>query len=189
MSEAQDALDELVDPDLPATEFEFARAVILVGKYAELSIATAESLTGGLVSQLLTSVPRASHVFKGGVVAYSSAVKQNVLRVSAEEINRGVVSTEIALAMATNVTEILGTRIGLGCTGVAGPSTQDSRPVGEVHIAVFDAKTRSSRTQTLMFTGTRDDIRSQTALALLGLALDVIVSLTDLSRSGKTETK
>lgn len=182
MSEAQIALDALSDPELLPTEWEFARAVVLVAKYAKVNLATAESLTGGLLSGLLTSVPGSSEVFQGGVVAYSTSTKQEVLQIPEQTLNQGVVSTEVALAMASNITKIMKSRFGLGCTGVAGPEMQDGRPVGEVHIAVFDSLTRSSRTQTLMFTGTRDDIRSQTSLALLGLCLDVMVGLTDLAR-------
>ncbi len=183
MTEAQIALDALSDPELRATEWEFARATILVAKLAKVDLATAESLTGGLLSALLTSVPGASEVFKGGIVAYATETKRDLLQVSPEILKNGAVSTEVALEMATNVTKLLNSRFGLGCTGVAGPASQDGRPVGEVHIAIFDSVTRSSRSQTLMFTGSRDDIRSQTSLALLGLALDVIVALTDLQRA------
>ena len=183
MSEAQIALDALTDPELPPTEWEFARAVVLVAKHASISIAAAESLTGGLLSSLITSVPGSSSIFQGGVVAYSNSTKQNVLGIDEQLIASGVVSTEVALAMATNVTQLLGATIGLACTGVAGPDGQDGRPVGEVHIAVFDSQTKSSRTQTMKFTGSRDDIRSQTCLALLGLSLDVMLPKTDLSRT------
>jgi len=183
MTEAQLAIDALSDPELAATEWDFARATILVAKYANVSLSTAESLTGGLLSALLTSVPGASEVFKGGVVAYATEIKRDLLNISETILKNGAVSTEVALAMASNVTKVLGSRLGLGCTGVAGPESQDGRPVGEVHIAVFDAQTGSSRSQTMMFTGSRDDIRSQTALALLGLTLDVLVALTDLSRT------
>jgi PncC family amidohydrolase len=187
MSDAQLALNALTDPELPPTEWDFARAVVLVAKYAKVSIATAESLTGGLLSSLLTSVPGSSEVFQGGVVAYSNSAKQQVLKLDATLIASGVITTEVALAMATNVSEVLGSNIGLACTGVAGPSSQDGKPVGEVHIAVFDAATKSSRTQTMKFTGTRDDIRSQTCLALLGLCLDVLLPKTDLVRSRAAE--
>ncbi len=183
MNEAQIALDELSDLEFTPTEWEFARATIQVAKYAKVNLATAESLTGGLLSALLTSVAGASEVFQGGVVAYSAESKKSVLEISENILKYGVVSTEVALAMATNVTKVMNCRIGLSCTGVAGPDSQNGKPVGEVHIAVFDCVTGSSRSQTLMFQGTRDDIRSQTCLAVLGLCLDVLVSLTDLSRT------
>ena len=182
MSEAQEALDALIDPELPPTEWEFARAVVLVAKRAKISIATAESLTGGLLSSLITSVPGSSEIFQGGVVAYTNFAKQKVLNIENALIQSGVVSTEVALAMATNVSEVLDSTLGLACTGVAGPDTQNAKPVGEVHIAVFDSQTKSSRTQTMKFSGSRDDIRSQTCLALLGLCLDVMLPKTDLSR-------
>ncbi|MEN9693362.1 MAG: hypothetical protein RLZZ330_1006, partial [Actinomycetota bacterium] len=111
MSDAQLALDALTDPELPPTEWEFARAVVLVAKYAKVSIATAESLTGGLLSSLLTSVPGSSEVFQGGVVAYSNSAKQQVLKLDATLIASGVITTEVALAMATNVSEVLGSNI------------------------------------------------------------------------------
>lgn len=187
MSDAQLALDALTDPELPPTEWEFARAVVQVAKYANVSIATAESLTGGLLSSLLTSVPGSSEIFKGGVVAYSNSAKQDVLKLDAALIASGVITTEVALAMATNVTEVLDANFGLACTGVAGPGSQDGKPVGEVHIAVFDSANKSSRTQTMKFTGTRDDIRSQTCLALLGLCLDVLLPKTNLIRTRVSE--
>ena len=187
MTEAQIALDALMDRQLPPTEWEFARAAIEVAKYAKVNMATAESVTGGLLSALLTSVPGASEVFQGGVVAYATEMKKEVLNISEQTLKVGVVSTEVALAMATNITKVMNCRFGLGCTGVAGPEPQDGKPVGEVHIAVFDAKTGSSRTQSLRFTGSRDDIRSQTSLALLGLLLDVMVALTDLSRTSPAQ--
>ncbi len=182
MDEAQLSLDALSDLDIPPTEWEFARATILVGQYANLKIAAAESLTGGLVSTLLTSIPGSSKVFQGGVVAYATDVKNEVLGISQTVLGHGVVTTEVAIEMATNVSKLLKSDIGLGCTGVAGPEAQDGKPVGEVHIAVYDSQTGSSRAQTLRFQGSRDDIRSQTSLALLGLCLDVMVGKTDLAR-------
>ena len=181
--DAQAALNEVSDLSNKPFDYEFARCVIAAADVCGATIAAAESITGGLVSQLLTLVPGASHVFVGGVVAYSSDVKTNVLGVSHELIERGgSVQADVALAMAQGVADRLNSRFGVACTGVAGPTTLDNRPVGEVHIAVVDRSARSSRVHSLKFAGTREEIREQTAVAVFGLLLDLLIPLAGLER-------
>jgi competence/damage-inducible protein CinA-like protein len=93
-----------------------------------LTLAVAESVTGGLVTARLTDVPGASDVLRGGVVAYASDVKYDLLDVPAGP----VVSEEAARAMAEGVRRALGADVGLGVTGVAGPELQEGLPVGTV---------------------------------------------------------
>jgi PncC family amidohydrolase len=101
------------------------------------TVATAESLTGGMLASLLTDVPGASRSFVGGVVSYATRVKVSVLGVPAEVVDRhGVVSRECAEAMALGVRERLDATWGLSTTGVAGPDEQDGRPVGTVWVGV-----------------------------------------------------
>jgi len=90
-----------------------------------LTIAFAESMTGGLLSAKFTEVPGASKVFKGSVVAYSNEIKINVLKIDEDLINQyHVVSKEVAEAMAKNVKELFNVSIGVGVTGDAGPTLQ-----------------------------------------------------------------
>lgn len=101
------------------------------------TVATAESLTGGRLAARITGVAGASAVFAGGVVSYATAVKIEVLGVPVEIVEaHGVVSEECARAMAEGVRALLRTTYGVSTTGVAGPDTQDGRPVGTVFVAV-----------------------------------------------------
>ncbi len=102
-----------------------------------LTLSTAESCTGGMVSARLTNIPGISEVYKGSVVAYSNDVKSKVLGVPAELIDKhGAVSEQVALIMAQNVRKILKTDIGVSVTGVAGPAASENKPVGYVWFAV-----------------------------------------------------
>ncbi len=112
-------------------------AALVAGR---LTIATAESLTGGLVCAALTEVPGASAVVRGGVVAYATDLKSSVLGVDADVLRRhGAVSRETAAAMAVGVCRLLSADVGVATTGVAGPDRQEGRPAGTVHVAVASA--------------------------------------------------
>ncbi|MEI6796578.1 MAG: nicotinamide-nucleotide amidohydrolase family protein, partial [Methanomassiliicoccales archaeon] len=92
-------------------------------KIRRLTLAVAESCTGGMLSALLTDEPGASSFFRGGVVAYSDEVKANLLGVSPATLNRhGAVSEATALEMAAGVRRTLRADIGIAITGIAGPS-------------------------------------------------------------------
>ena len=106
-------------------------------------IATAESCTGGLVAQRLTSIPGCSEVFDCGVVSYANAVKHALLDVKDETLAaHGAVSSETAVEMANGVRRIAHADIGVGITGIAGPSGgTPEKPVGLVYIAVADGQT------------------------------------------------
>jgi nicotinamide-nucleotide amidase len=102
-----------------------------------VTVAVAESLTGGLLGAELSLMPGASATFAGGIVAYSTALKHSLLGVPADLLDRrGAVDPDVALAMAAGVRERLGASYGLAVTGVAGPDPQDGQPVGTVHVAV-----------------------------------------------------
>lgn len=101
------------------------------------TIATAESLTGGLVSAALTSVPGASVVFRGGVVAYATELKAVLAGVPDDVLGRhGPVAAATAEAMAVGARQRCGSTYGLATTGVAGPDVQDGHPPGTVYVAV-----------------------------------------------------
>ncbi|WP_430908961.1 competence/damage-inducible protein A [Maribacter sp. 2-571] len=102
------------------------------------TLATAESCTGGKIAQQLTAIPGASAYFKGSVVSYATETKVTVLNVPERIIaDHSVVSKEVAMAMAGNVRELLGSDYAIATTGNAGPSKGDSEaPVGTVYIAI-----------------------------------------------------
>jgi nicotinamide-nucleotide amidase len=103
----------------------------------KLSIAAAESLTGGMFQEQLTTIPGAGKVFKGGMVCYTNDAKSDVLGVSDDTISvYGVVSGECAMEMASNVRSKLDADVGISFTGVAGPDEQEGKPVGTVFIGI-----------------------------------------------------
>ena len=134
-----------------------------------LTLATAESCTGGMVSQRLTSVPGSSDVFLGGVVAYSDKIKIRELDVPAEVLMRhGAVSAEAAAAMAGGARGRLGADVSVSVTGVAGPGGGSAeKPVGLVYL---HAETPSgSRGADFVFPGDRDSIRRRATVTALHL--------------------
>lgn len=101
------------------------------------TLSTAESCTGGMISHLLTCVPGASEYYLGGVCSYAVAVKESVLGVRPELIEeRGVVSSEVAAAMAEGVRKLTGSTYSVSTTGLAGPGGDDKNPEGTVWIGV-----------------------------------------------------
>jgi nicotinamide-nucleotide amidase len=137
--------------------------------------AVAESLTGGLLAAALTSVPGASAVFRGGVVAYATDLKATILGVPTDLLERhGAVDPEVAAEMATGVRSRLAATIGAATTGVAGPDPSDGKPVGTVYIAVSigpDAGPASTAVRSLALRGSRDEIRRETVAQCLRLLL------------------
>lgn len=127
------------------------------------TIAVAESLTGGLVVAELISVPGASTVVTGGVVAYATELKHSLLGVSAEVLAaHGPVHRDVAMQMAGGVRAFAGvggapTDVGLSTTGVAGPGPQDGHPAGTVFIGM--ARGREVRVVSLDLDGDREGIR------------------------------
>ena len=130
------------------------------------TLATAESLTGGLLSSRLTDVPGASRSFVGGVVSYATRVKVSLLGVPPEVVQEhGVVSEECALAMAHGVRDRLDATWGLATTGVAGPDQQEGRAVGTVWVAI--AGPAGAMARLLALGGDRATIRQASCDAVL----------------------
>jgi nicotinamide-nucleotide amidase len=147
------------------------------------TLATAESLTGGLLAARLTDVPGASRSFVGGVVSYATRVKVALLDVPQDVVTRhGVVSPECAVAMAQGVRVRLDATWGLATTGVAGPDEQDGHPVGTVWIAVAGQSGVGSRLLTLP--GDRLAVRQATCDAVL---CDLAVRLGDVEVPAREE--
>jgi PncC family amidohydrolase len=137
------------------------------------TVATAESLTGGLLGSRVTDVPGASRAYRGGVVAYATEVKQSLLGVPGRLVDEhGVVSEQCARAMAEGVRDLLHASYGVATTGVAGPDPQEGHPAGTVWIAVAGPDGTQARRLTLP--GGRREVREATcaeAVALLAAVL------------------
>ena len=129
-----------------------------------LTLALAESVTGGLVSGRLTQIAGASDVFRGAVVSYASDVKHDVLHVSPGP----VVSETAAAQMAQGAKELLGADVGLALTGVAGPDQQDGQPVGTLCVAVV-LPDGQVHTKTFALPGQREQMRQMSVISSLDM--------------------
>ncbi|MBT2565799.1 CinA family protein [Arthrobacter sp. ISL-85] len=137
------------------------------------TVATAESLTAGMVSAVLADTPGASGMLQGGVVAYQNSVKDAVLHVPADLLARaGSVDPDVARAMAAGARTVLGADVGLSTTGVAGPEAHDGKPVGRVYIGIATAAGTAGFEYT--FTGSRPDIRAAACGAALERLLEAL---------------
>jgi nicotinamide-nucleotide amidase len=138
-----------------------------------LTLAVAESCTGGLMGSRITSVPGSSAYFLGGVLSYANSAKIRLLGVPAKIIsNRGAVSEECASAMARGARRALGADLGVSITGVAGPDGgTKAKPVGLVFISV-SGPGRAESVKRLEINGPRDAVRSRAVTAALRLAFD-----------------
>lgn len=144
----------------------------VIEKLQGRTLATAESCTGGAIGAVLTSVPGASKVYKGGVVSYCDEIKEKMLGVSGEVLSfYGAVSPAVAEAMAKGARNALETDIAVSVTGLAGPDGDAyGNPVGTVFVGYSDEKTTMFRRY--MFMGSREEIRAQAVEAALMLVLE-----------------
>lgn len=145
-----------------------ARCLELLRRVGQ-TLATAESLTAGLVSATLAAVPGASDVLRGGVVAYASDVKTALLGVDPAVVSTfGVVSAECAEAMARGAAELIPATWAVATTGVAGPDPQEDQPVGTVYVAVAGPG-GVERGRALALAGDRQQIRIASVVEVLRL--------------------
>lgn len=156
---AREVGDTLLGPDEATLEDLVGRRLTERG----LTLAVAESCTGGLIGHRLTGVPGASDYFLGGVVSYSNAAKQDLLRVPPEVLaQKGAVSPETARDMARGVRETFHADVGLAVTGIAGPSGgSPAKPVGTVYIGL--ATPEGEDVWHYQFYGNRAEIKILTA--------------------------
>lgn len=156
-----------------------AAAVLEALRVRGMTLAVAESLTGGALSAALVAVPGASDVLNGAVVAYATPVKASVLGVDRGLLAlRGPVDPEVARQMATGARTALAVEgrvadAGVATTGVAGPTPQGGQPVGTVHIGVSVGARTLSRA--FRFAGARAEIRAATVEAALALLLETVM--------------
>lgn len=147
----------------PAGAAGSAEAVLaMLGRRGQ-TLATAESLTGGLIGALLTGVPGASVSYLGGVISYATRLKATLAGVDPATLAaHGPVAELTARQMAAGVAARCGADWGLAVTGVAGPTGQDGHPVGQVFIGVARAGV-TDWSEELLLTGDREAVRRQSA--------------------------
>lgn len=162
------------DVELPAAAdlADLATGLHTLLQLREETVATAESLTGGMVAEVLTDAPGASQTFRGGVVAYATDVKVDLLGVPQDCVDQhGVVSAACAEAMAEGARRLTGATYAVSTTGVAGPGPQEDKPVGRVHVAV--AGPHGTTSDDLDLPGERDAVRR----AATGAALSALTAV------------
>ena len=139
-----------------------------------LTLALAESCTGGMIASIITGIPGASEFFLGGVVTYSNKSKTDLLKVDPEILEKyGTVSFQTVEAMTKGAKDLFGADITVAVTGIAGPSGgSPEKPVGLVFIAVnFENETKIIRN---VFKGSRNEIRSEASRVAVGMILDIM---------------
>ncbi|KAH8897654.1 putative competence/damage-inducible protein CinA [Thozetella sp. PMI_491] len=173
------------------TVLDIASDVIRLLRSAGETVGVAESLTAGGVMAALTSVPGASAAFRGGIVFYSTPLKQHLLHVDAELIAReGVIHADVAAQMAEGARKVttfddVPTTWGIGTTGVAGPDSQDGKPIGTVFIGI--ASPNASRAWgPFSFPGPRERVRETTVIEALSRLRDELVAKSNENKGGNT---
>lgn len=146
-----------------------AQAVGELLRQRHLTLAVAESCTGGLLGAYITNIPGSSAYFEGGVVAYSYKAKKRVLNVPTSVLEQhGAVSPETAIAMAKGVRQLLQTDLAMAITGIAGPAgATPEKPVGLVYIAL--SSSQGEKCRRYVWSGDRWQNREQSARAALEL--------------------
>ena len=153
-----------------------AEKTVKLLKKQGLKISCAESCTGGMLSQYITSVSGASAVFELGISAYSSRIKHKILNVNKEILSKfGAISADTAVLMAEGVALLSDADIGVAVTGNAGPNADEGKEVGLVFIAVyFDNKTTVKKLN--IAPESRDFVRKTACIELFNLICEVIKS-------------
>lgn len=158
--------------DLDDTESRASDLLAALGREGA-SLASIESLTGGMFASVITAVPGASASYLGGFITYASRLKHELVGVDAAHIATfGVINAATAEAMAEGGRQRTGADLAVACTGVAGPDSQDGVQAGTVFIAVASA-TRTT-VQHLVFEGDRATIRRATVAAMVELLCSVV---------------
>lgn len=150
-------------------------AVIQMLRERELTLTTAESLTGGMVASRFTDVPGASEVFRQGLVTYSNRAKRKLLEVKKSTLkDYGAVSEKTAKEMAKNGAFITGADVCISLTGIAGPATEEDKPIGLVYMAC--SYNNKITVQEFHFSGERAKIRESSVVMALTLLRECILA-------------
>lgn len=157
--------------EIPADVTKLAKDVIAALKVGNLTIATAESCTGGLIAGALTSISGSSDVVYGGFVTYANEAKIAMVGVPYGLLKQfGAVSKEVAIAMAEGAMAAAGTHIAVAVTGIAGPNGgSKEKPVGLVHFAVATEEETRHLKKSFDPTWSRDQIRQASVIEALRL--------------------
>lgn len=167
---------------LSATTLDEARALLAAMEARGLTLATAESCTGGLIAAALTAIAGSSAVVVGGFVTYSNAMKTRMVGVPEEVLRRvGAVSEEVARAMAEGALRETGADLALSCTGIAGPGgATPGKPVGLVFVGAArrgsggGGGAAATEVERHVFAGDRAAVRAATVDAAFALARRVL---------------
>lgn len=151
-----------------------AAAVVAELRHRGENVAVAESLTGGGLGSAITSVPGSSDVFSGGIIAYDLSVKEGLLKIPRALIAEfGVVSEEVAIAMADGLFELFGSTWAIATTGVAGPGPSDGVAAGTVWIAIRGPINQSTE---LEIEGEREVVRNASVSSALTTFARILAS-------------
>ncbi len=166
--------NRLKDDLYSSDDLELQEVLGQILKERHLTIGTAESCTGGLLSSLITDVSGSSSYFIGTVVAYSNRIKKSVLECNANDLETfGAVSSQIASQMAEGIRRLMDVDIGLSTTGIAGPTGgSPQKPVGLVYIGC--SYKNNTKTLKRIFNGNRKEIKKQSALTAIDLARRIL---------------
>jgi PncC family amidohydrolase len=136
-----------------------------------LTLASCESLTGGLFATMLTEIAGVGKVFKGGFVVYSNEAKTKLVKISQKTLQeKGAISAQCAKELAFNTQQLLGTDLAISFTGNAGPTTQENKPIGLVYVGLAIKGILIS--EEYYFYGSREEIRQQAIKAGIRLIKD-----------------
>lgn len=152
----------------------------------QLSIACAESLTGGALTSTLVGVPGVSEILRGGIISYATDVKASVLGVSQQRLSAvGPVDGQVAIEMARGACRVLQADVALATTGVAGPGAADGHPAGTVWIAIAGFLGEEARL--LDLSGDRAEIRRASITCALGLLAEHLESNEDMDERARKD--
>lgn len=141
------------------------------------TLATCESITAGGIAALVTTVPGSSAAFRGGLITYASDLKVSLAGVDGQWVaEHGVINPETAIAMARGAARVCGADVVIAVTGTAGPSGEDGVPSGVVWCAVALPGEDQPLTRRFLLSGDRDAVRTATAHAAIGFALEAVQS-------------
>jgi PncC family amidohydrolase len=170
----EDRAHELSAVTAPTVEelVELAARVLESCRRLHVTLAAAESCTGGLIGHLLTEVPGSSDVFRAGIVSYGDAMKTALLGVSPAALSaHGAVSAQVAVAMAEGARARIGADLAVSVTGIAGPAGGSAeKPVGLTYVAVADAAGHDVRRH--VWAGDRSANKRESAAAALSMLLE-----------------
>lgn len=156
-----------------------AEELVALCRKHEIRVATAESLTGGMIGSCITSISGSSQIYSGGIISYTNEAKASLLNVSKPSLETyGAVSDVVACEMAQGALNALGSNYAISVTGIAGPTGEEpGKPVGTVYIAV--ASQEETSCIRYLFNGSRDDVRATTVNFALRNMLEAIKSALD----------